>query len=127
MKPFNLEAALRGEPVITRDGRPVKIAGYNPDVQEDFAILGWITNVKGQITPRSWSKEGKYIEDANNEFDLFMAANERKEWVVRYIDGLISRCAGPFIHIEQAKICCQDAKDYDENSNPTIHEITITE
>lgn len=44
MKPFNLERALAGDPVITRDGREVKIAGYNPKTHEGVRILGWLAD-----------------------------------------------------------------------------------
>ena len=34
LEKFNLQDALNGRPVVTRDGNPVKIAGYNTDAEE---------------------------------------------------------------------------------------------
>jgi len=53
MKPFNLEAALAGAPVVTRDGRPVKIAGYNPDAHASGTLTGWI-----EKSIAGWNKKG---------------------------------------------------------------------
>lgn len=46
MKPFNLEAAKNGAPIITRNGRPAKFVGHFPENAEDqrvaFVCEGWI-------------------------------------------------------------------------------------
>lgn len=42
MKPFDLEAALKGQKVILRDGRTATIAGYNPEATMSQQLLGWI-------------------------------------------------------------------------------------
>jgi hypothetical protein len=83
MKPFDLEKALAGEPVVTRDGRPVKIAGYNPHAVEGVRILGWAGK-----TSRSWYYDGKYTEAENgHDADLFMAEKpkvKKEGWVNLY-------------------------------------------
>ena len=83
MKPFDLQKALAGEPVVTRDGRPVKIAGYNPHAVEGVRILGWAGK-----TSRSWYCDGKYTEAENgHDADLFMAENpkvKKEGWVNVY-------------------------------------------
>ena len=70
MKPFNLEAALRGEKVVTRDGREVtqlvKFKGTHKS-QELFGV------VDGVAIPCSWYEDGVHIAILNpSEFDLFM-------------------------------------------------------
>lgn len=86
LKPFNLEAALQGKPVVTRDGRPVKIAGYNPDANEEMTIVGWINGC-----PESWSSDGRYrISKIDSNTDLFMLAETVTLWVNVYeVDGSI--------------------------------------
>lgn len=86
MKPFDLEKALAGEPVITRDGRPVKIAGYNSDVDEDVQVLGWLKglkNIPDIDTYEGWYADGHYAE-SENELDLFMASTKKTGWVNLY-------------------------------------------
>jgi hypothetical protein len=123
MKPFDLEAALRGEPVITRDGRPVKIAGYNEEATYDEKIVGWIQ----EYGSCSWGEDGTYhtsIRYSNK--DLFMAPTERKEWVVRVAnptDHTDSFIAGPYKTYDFAK----DVFNSKREGWATIHEITITE
>ena len=39
MKPFDLEAAKRGEPIQCRDGRPVKFIGHVPEAHDHNRIV----------------------------------------------------------------------------------------
>ena len=83
MKPFNLEKALAGEPVVTRDGRTVKIAGYNPDAEPSYQLAGW----KGGLL-HAWDVDGTYNTSKSECFlDLFMAENpkvKKEGWVNVY-------------------------------------------
>jgi hypothetical protein len=117
MKPFNLERALAGDPVVTRDGRPVKIAGYNEEAEEDeFCLLGWANNMN-----HGWHSDGTYMRGVENGKDLFMAPNERKEWIVRCGVGDVVKYEGPFPTEEAAKVY---ADNYEWR---TVHEILIVE
>jgi hypothetical protein len=114
MKPFNLERALAGDPVVTRDGRPVKIAGYNGEAVKDAQLIGWIRN-----NYATWYLTGE--SEHAKDFDLFMAPTERKEYIVRLNPKHIPYYKGPFNTKELAII-------YADNwENATIHEITIIE
>ena len=124
MKDFNLKDALAGKPVITRDGRPVKIAGYNKDAKESARIIGW---VKGSNL--NWYEGGNYMGDAVSNADLFMAPSERKEWIVRtpvLVDMLVNgkhysnNIFGPYDNYETAMKTADSLKG-------SIHEITIHE
>ncbi len=112
MKDFNLKDALAGKPVITRDGRPVKIAGYNPDVIESQRIAAWIGDFICD-----YGENGKRYSYTN--YDLFMAPTERKEWVVRVSDtcvlGIYKTSADAYDAIMRVGMPA------------TIHEITIHE
>lgn len=84
MKPFNLDECIAGKPVITKDGRPVNIAGYNPDAINGARLTGWIDNLV-----RSWSDNGTYCDHNANvgghpQCDLFMAPTKRTVWVNLY-------------------------------------------
>lgn len=80
LKPFDLQAALAGKPVVTRDGRPVKIAGYNEDAaNENIKILGWLPNGYN-----CWFDDGTCYKSTDYDLDLFMAPEKREVWVCLY-------------------------------------------
>jgi hypothetical protein len=119
MKPFNLERALAGEPVITRDGRPVKIAGYNEEADDDSKVALWIG---GYVYGCSDSGIYNFIRNRESNFDLFMAPTERKEWIVRCVFGNDLKYLGPFSTEEAAIIYAAD-----NNELRSVYEITIHE
>jgi hypothetical protein len=114
MKTFNLDEALKGAPVVSECGYPVKIAGYNPDANTYDQLAGWMN---GSVY--RWSKDGEYSH--NDPFRLFMAAATKKEWIVRMSDKWI---AGPYSSLEQAENATINLK---KDGTVTIHEITITQ
>jgi hypothetical protein len=114
VKDFNLKDALAGKPVITRDGRPVKIAGYS---EFNNSLIGWVGSGVYQ-----WTSGGQNIADKN---DLFMAPTERKEWVVRVERNNGNKfISGPFITEDEYKLYIQILS---HGCTYTIHEITIHE
>ena len=124
MKPFNLERALAGKPVVTRDGRPVKIAGYNEEADDDYKVAFWIGGcVYG------CSDSGIYDPSTNreNNSDLFMAPTERKEWIVRYQHGAIMAEIEPFIAFSGPFYSLEKAQRFAKDTEGSIHEITIHE
>jgi hypothetical protein len=121
MKPFNLKEALAGKPVVTRDGRPVKIAGYNEEAYQYNKVAGWIKDFV-----MSWTETGRFdSEEIQDEYDLFMAPTERKEWIVRVDHGgkIFNSVHGPYDRFDMAE---RFSKIVDCES-VSIHEITITE
>lgn len=82
MKPFNLEKALTGEPVVTRDGRPVY----------DLHHLEHSNNAKRLITVIDGTTfffygDGIYcVGREESQYDLFMAPVKRTVWGVMYRD-----------------------------------------
>ena len=74
MKPFNLEDALKGKPVCTRDGRSVKIAGHNPDsLSECTALVGWVEDKLNY-----WTADGTLHSRCFQDLDLFMVSEKHK-------------------------------------------------
>lgn len=65
MKPFNLEEALNGAKVVTRDGREVtQLIKFNAD--ENETIFGVVNK---EIA--SWMNDGRFAEN-NHILDLFI-------------------------------------------------------
>ena len=89
MKPFDLEAAKRGEPVCTRDGTPVRQLVHFPEgvrVNKIAALSGGVINV--------YDDQGRYYGDEVHVSakDLFMATRKRTVWVNVYSPG--TNCFG---------------------------------
>ncbi len=86
MKPFDLEKALAGEPVVTRDGRPVtQLIKFEAIVEDGYVIYGVVNN---KIF--NFLDSGKYDKTFESHcFDLFMAEPER--WVNVYYDERINK------------------------------------
>ena len=81
MKPFDLEAAKRGEPVCTRDGTPVQQLVHFPEgvrVNKIAALSGGVIN--------AYDDQGRYYGDEVHVStrDLFMATRKRTVWVNVY-------------------------------------------
>jgi hypothetical protein len=80
MKPFNLEAAKRGEKVVTRDGSLVDGMMFNARAASDYnvRIAGWVDGIL--VT---WNELGLNCDLCHDD-DLFMATvkHERTIFVV---------------------------------------------
>lgn len=83
MKPFNLERALAGAPVVTRKGAPVIEIHHFAKVENgDLSVYAI---VDGYV--RIFTKRGAYCLGVEHAFDLFMAPVKRVGWVNIYLDG----------------------------------------
>lgn len=80
-KPFNLEKALAGEPVVTRGGSPVtQLVLFKGELDTKYPLRG----VFGADI-ESWTSAGAYCADGSpNNNDLFMASTKKKGWVNIY-------------------------------------------
>ena len=105
MKPFDLEAAKRGEPIVTRDGREAKFIAYVPEMIDESRLL---YVVMGRLC--RGSKYGKYLtnSDFDSAFDLFMAPKKRAAWLV--INGTGS--AKLFNTLEMANLAYPELSPY---------------
>ena len=77
MKPFDLEAAKRGEPLITRDGREAHFKVHCAD--EVMAVVSGIW--------RAFTEQGERYSGGVSTLDLFMAPKKRTVWVNFYSGG----------------------------------------
>lgn len=78
MRPFNLEAALRGEKVVTRDGREVTQLVKFEGVIPPLTLMGV---VEGVDVPHSWFSDGvKFALIQPDSLDLFMHEEPEEQW-----------------------------------------------
>jgi len=75
MKQFNLEKALAGEPVVTRDGRKVTQLTLF-EANNRYSLIGV---VNGEL--QTFTDEGKYDVDRNStDTDLFMETQKKNNF-----------------------------------------------
>lgn len=77
MKPFNLEAAKAGKPIVTRDGRVAKFVAHEPD-----AVVPVVVLISGRM--HLANADGAF---PNAVFDLFMAEEEITVYFNEYTNG----------------------------------------
>lgn len=107
MKPFDLEKALAGEPVVTRDGRKVQQFKHFHSLTDRANRTECIGAVlDGSV--REWNLKGEYrsnyLEDTS-KYDLFMAPKQRTAWVNVYKQesGSLIAAAVPYTSEQAAK------------------------
>lgn len=89
-KPFDLEAAKAGAPVMTRDGRPVRFLAF--DVKsEEYPVVAVVPTHDGKYeSVEVYTKNGKYNDDEYDDiknkcdYDLVMALTKHRAWVNVY-------------------------------------------
>jgi tellurite resistance-related uncharacterized protein len=81
MKPFNLEEAKAGKPLVTRDGRKARFIAHVPECKPDWRVLACID---GEETATAYTETGLLFENSENSCDLFMATEKREGWVNVY-------------------------------------------
>jgi hypothetical protein len=85
MRPFNLQEALAGKPVVTREGKPAIGLHVFPDAR----YQGIHAVVEKEVV--SFSENGQYWNNGTpNKYDLFMASEKKEGWVnvYRYVPRL---------------------------------------
>lgn len=129
MKPFNLEKALAGEPVITRNGRRVLRIAHFPECGEHDRV---VAAIEGEGDVYTFYENGNFVNE-ENEIDLFMAPN-----IVKYYFASRPFKPNEYVQLGMKRLttCMFEKKDdcihHVENStsNPdefTYHEIEIDE
>jgi len=79
MKPFDLEAAMRGDPIVCRDGTSAKFIAHVPETNETSRILYLVSN-----DIKSAAENGMYYGRGWHKLDLFMSPKKRTVWVNFY-------------------------------------------
>ena len=89
MKPFNLEAAMRGEPVIQRCGRSARILAFNSKaccLGIKYPLAVEFLNGSGEFEINSFTENGEITPTIASDVDLFMATRKEKRWIVSGLD-----------------------------------------
>ena len=81
MKPFDLEAAKAGAPLVTRDGQPAKFIAHVAEAQPSQRLVVLIDGgVYTKFESGGYSKSPAHVSPN----DLFMAPVKRTVWVNLY-------------------------------------------
>lgn len=88
MKPFDLEAAKRGEPICNRDSEGCVFITHVPDANPEYRVVA--------LTPFKevycfYETGSYYCDDSVSRHDLFMAPRKRTVWVNLYEEGKFAR------------------------------------
>jgi hypothetical protein len=96
LEKFNLEKALNGAKVVTRDGREVtQFTKF--DTYEKFSLYG-VVNDEIQC----WDIKGRYCGEATPNIDLFIEGEVRRGWVNVYGNGRDIITSGGYVTREDA-------------------------
>lgn len=99
MKPFNLEQAKAGKPVVTRHGRPARILAF--DKKGSNPIIGLVTHKDNEIA-YYWYENGRVLADSDSEYDLVMKAEKKEGWVNIFYGALgLPRAVGAIHDTEE--------------------------
>jgi len=128
LKPFDLEKALAGEPVVTRDGRTVQevIAFKTPSSKYPVMVL-----IEGAITGRG--RNGRFFmnSDTPHSGDLFMLGKETIVYVnlYQYPNSNLPIFAGTYVSKEEAERFAEREKEHSMYPAASVlctsHPITI--
>ena len=85
MKPFNLEEYLANpsKKVVARDGKEVRI--ICTDFNNKYYPV--IIEVKGNNSPISVTKNGKYLNSKDADLDIFFAPEKKEGWINLFKDS----------------------------------------
>lgn len=78
LKPFDLEAARKGKPVCTRDGRKARIICF--DAKGDKPIIALVEMGTAE-TPNNYPIDGKAVSAKETSCDLMMLPEKHEGWV----------------------------------------------
>ena len=85
MKPFNLEEAKAGKPLVTRDGRDAKFIAYVAECDRAYCVL---CHVDGDTFVGSYTDDGKrFADETKSCADLFMKTTRKTIYVDLYPNG----------------------------------------
>lgn len=100
--PFDLEAAKRGEPLVTREGRKATLVAFRPEAKA-FPFAAYIEGCESLHTFNIKGEFGKGLTARGNRHDLFMAPKpKRTVWVNTRKSGLVGRGDAAWFTSEQA-------------------------
>ena len=100
MKPFDLEKALAGEPVVTRSGVPVTDIHYFSTAVSKYKVY---TTVEGRVL--CFTETGRYYRHEECNYDLFMAPVKVEKWaVIMDVNGRRAVTCGELFDTEEEAV-----------------------
>lgn len=84
MKPFDLKAALAGDPVVTRNGKKIAFLAHDPAAAQICRVLA---RAEDETYPYSFAENGAFVLGTESIRDLFMAPKKRTVWVNLYVES----------------------------------------
>lgn len=84
MKEFNLDEYLKNpsQKVITKDGKSVRI--ICTDAKQDYPVIGLLSLDDKSETTVYYKKNGRWLADNQDYWDLFFAPIKREGWINVY-------------------------------------------
>ena len=81
MKEFNLTEYLKNpsQKVVTKDGKSVRI--ICTDAKQDYPVIGLLSLDDKSETTVYYKKNGRWLADNQDEWDLFFAPVKKEGWV----------------------------------------------
>ena len=86
LKPFNLEAALAGKSVCTRDGRKARIICFDRKFYHDgynYPIVAMVNDNDNELV-HAYTQDGLLVGNMEGELDLMMLPEKKEGWVNIY-------------------------------------------
>lgn len=118
-KQFNLEEALKGAKVVTRDGREVsQLTKF--DIDTNYLLFGVIKERNGINILAKWTNDGSYYTTSESKHDLFLAFEPKSIWANIHINDK----GYPYVK-DHFKTEC-DAKDFGITQFDYLKTIEIT-
>jgi hypothetical protein len=94
MRPFNLEEAKAGKPVVTRDGRDAVILAF--DISGSYPMLGYYIS-SGCKKEATWDYDGNFYQ-GNDSRDLFMKSETNLRFINLFRNGHDNKLFSVEIH-----------------------------
>ena len=84
MKEFNLDEYLKNpsQKVITKDGKVVRI--ICTDAKQEYPVIGLLSLDDKRETTVYYKKNGRWLADNQDYWDLFFAPIKREGWINLY-------------------------------------------
>ena len=82
MKPFNLDLAKSGHPIVIRAGRPARFIAHVPEVANSATrVIVSVDEGNGLYSLKTYFESGKYIDGEENGDDLLHPVVKKSGWI----------------------------------------------
>ena len=114
MKQFSLEEFKKNpnRKVVTRSGKPVKI--IYTEAEGNYPVIGLIS-LEGGERPERFTENGKYINNNENDSDLFFTPENKEGYVNLYRSRLFSGMFQTSVHVLSKEVAEEEAAKFPED------------